>query len=114
MIKMIMGTVSGVCMTLTEETDFNNFENWIFELRFKETGEFRTMILEPQDDISFNDLRFNEFLIEEGVDINLEEGQWDYRVYQTGLTAGNPDILNPDVYRMNRLVEIGRLNVVSE
>jgi len=112
MIELIMNSPSSVGFTLNEQTDFMGFETWILEVKYKETDFISRMVLDPDNDMSLNKERYNEFLIIEGYDLNLEPGQWDYIVYESGLTAGNADVLNPDTF--GDIVEIGRLRVYDE
>jgi hypothetical protein len=108
MIEIKMNDVNLVPFTLNEKS-VEPFENWVLEVEYKETGRVERMVLERDNDLSLSFTRYNLFNVIEGVDLDLEEGQWDYRVYQTGLTAGNPDILDPDTFE--GIVEIGRLRV---
>jgi hypothetical protein len=108
MIEIFRGITNSVAFTLDEKT-IEPFENWILEVEYKETDRIERMVLERVNDLSDNPVRYNLFQVIEGLDIDLEEGQWDYRVYQTGLTAGNPDVLDSDTF--GGLVEIGRLRV---
>lgn len=106
MINIKKDTLNEIGFTLNES---GTASNWILQLIYKETKEEVLYLLEPQDDTSTNTLRYNKFDIDDPFDLDIEVGQWDYYVWATGLTAGDPDVLSTTM--SNGIIEIGRLNV---
>jgi hypothetical protein len=106
MIRIIKEEINALPFTLNES---GSATNWILQLKYKETGEQVLYLLESDLDQSLNPERYNQFNVNDPLDLDLEVGQWDYYVWATGLTAGDPDVLS--LTMSFGVVEIGRLNV---
>jgi hypothetical protein len=106
MIRIIKDEINQLAFTLTED---GTPANWILQMIYKETNEEVLYLLESNEDLSLNTLRYNQWDIIDPIDLDLEVGQWDYRIWATGLTAGNPDVLS--LTQSLGIIEIGRLNV---
>jgi hypothetical protein len=106
MNTIIKDDINQLAFTLNES---GSATNWILQLKYKETGSEVLYLLDQDQDQTLNPLRYNQFDIIDPLDLDLEVGQWDYYVWATGLTAGDPDVLS--LTMSFGIVEIGRLNV---
>lgn len=106
MIYIEKGQVNTFALTLSEVTTLvDPFYLFVFEEEFN--TEFTPILWEGVDSSSYP-YRYNLFTLEEGVDLDLNKGQYTYSVYESSI----PIIIdeNTDLTDFN-LIEEGRLVV---
>lgn len=106
MIYIEKGQVNTFALTLSEVTTLlDPFYLFVFEDEFNTTS---TPLLWVGVDSSSYPYRYNLFTLEEGVDIDLVKGQYNYKVYESSTPIVIDENTNLNDYN---LIEEGRLVV---
>jgi hypothetical protein len=71
--------VNQIAVTLNEKADFDLNINWLFRFVREQTNKDYFVYL---NDVSASPNRFNLFVLYEGNDLDLPEGEYRYEIYQ--------------------------------
>lgn len=102
-LKITKGQVSRLTVTLSELADASLPNIWLFVFK-KDQGEQTYKVF--LEDISEAEESYNQFLINEPLDVDFMTGDYSYKVYQM------PDEDDTDESR-GVLVEIGKARIVK-
>ena len=102
-LKITKGQVSRLTITLSELADASLPNIWLFVFK-KDQGEQTYKVF--LEDISEAEESYNQFLINEPLDVDFMTGDYSYKVYQM------PDEDDTDESR-GVLVEIGKARIVK-
>jgi len=107
MIYIDKGEVNSIVLTLTEvSTLYNPYYLFVFENEMDTTND---PILFTTPDISTWRERFNLFLLDEPVDVNLVKGQYRYQVYESMIPPTSIQDTTGEVIEEGRMVVSGAI-----
>ena len=95
--------VNQIAVTLNEKANFDLNVNWLFRFKREQTDKDYLIYL---NDVSASPNRFNLFVLYEGSDLDLPEGEYKYEIYQK-------QVQDLD-YTNGILCETGKAKVFSE
>lgn len=107
MIYINKDEVNSIVLTLTEVSTLTNpYYLFVFQ---NEMNPESTPILFTSPDISSYPERFNQFLLDEPVDVELNKGQYSYSVYESLIPPTSIEDTTGEVIEEGRMVVSGAI-----
>ena len=107
MIYINKDEVNSIVLTLTEVSTLTNpYYLFVFQ---NEMNPESTPILFTSPDISSYPERFNQFLLDEPIDVDLNKGQYSYSVYESLIPPTSIEDTTGEVIEEGRMVVSGAI-----
>ena len=107
MIYINKDELNSIVLTLTEVSTLSNpYYLFVFQ---NEMNPESTPILFTSPDISSYPERFNQFLLDEPVDVELNKGQYSYSVYESLIPPTSIEDTTGEVIEEGRMVVSGAI-----